>query len=108
MPKSRSRAVGIPTLLLALASPPPVRALEPVRLGEPVIRPLVEEALRANPEVVAIREAIAAARARVGPAGALPDPTATFTAQWGGKSLGNDDDTFVGVSVEQPLPAARK
>jgi outer membrane protein, heavy metal efflux system len=74
------------------------------RLAEAEIRPLLDEARRASPDLAALREAEAAARARVAPAGALPDPIASLTYQYGGASLGNDDDTFVGVSVEQTLP----
>jgi outer membrane protein, heavy metal efflux system len=101
MPNFRPLA---PILLLALT----LRADEPPRPADAEVRPLVAEALRANPEVASIHEAMSAAHERISPAGALPDPTATLTYQYGGKSLGNDDNTFVGVSFEQPLPLAGK
>jgi outer membrane protein TolC len=101
---SQFPVVLVTTALFSL----PLRAADPPRLAEAEIQPLLEEARRANPEFASIREAMGAAHARVSPAGALPDPTAMLTYQYGGKSLGNDEDTFVGVSVEQPLPLPGK
>ncbi|MEO6327160.1 MAG: TolC family protein [Thermoanaerobaculia bacterium] len=91
-------------LLVLLARP--AAGQESTRLFTTEIDPLLEESLRANPEAVSLREGIAAARARIGPAGAIADPTATITYQNGGyaPSLGSNDDTFLGVTVEQPLP----
>jgi cobalt-zinc-cadmium efflux system outer membrane protein len=103
MTLSRPLLAGLATLTWTLSA-----QSDPPRPADTEVRPLLEEALRANPEVASIREAVAAARARVSPAGALPDPTATLSYQYGGKSLGNDDDTWIGVSLEQPLPLASK
>ena len=72
---------------------------------DPVLEALLSEALERNPELRGAREALAAARARVPQAGALPDPVIGVGYQNGGAGgFSGDEDSFVGVSVSQLLP----
>ncbi|HEY6148177.1 MAG TPA: TolC family protein, partial [Thermoanaerobaculia bacterium] len=67
---------------------------------------LVAEALRNNPDAAAASHAADAARLRIEPARALPDPTVSVNYQNDGRSpsLGSRDMTFVGAMFSQPLP----
>lgn len=86
-------------------------AVEPPRgdvfplAGDPVLEALLAEALERNPQLRGARETLAAARARVPQAGALPDPVIGLGYQNGGVGgFSGDEDSFVAVSVSQMLP----
>ncbi len=80
------------------------------RPADAEVAPLLDELLR-NAERALAEERAEAARQRVAPAGALPDPTLSFDYQnGGGRALpGQNDDTFAGVTATQsfPLPPKR-
>jgi outer membrane protein TolC len=67
---------------------------------------LVAEALRKNPDVLAARQEAAAAAARVGPAGALPDPTVVVGYENDGvaPSLGTEPMTRLAFAAQQAIP----
>lgn len=77
---------------------------------DPFLSSLVAEALEKNPELRWAEESASAAKARIPQASALPDPTVAIGYQNGGRGLGSDDDTFVGLSVSQafPFPGKRR
>lgn len=67
---------------------------------------LVAEALQKNPDVLAARQEAAAAAARVGPAGALPDPTVVVGYENDGAapSLGSEPMTRLAFLAQQAFP----
>jgi outer membrane protein TolC len=67
---------------------------------------LVAEALTRNPDLVAARQEAAAARARVSPAGALPDPMVTVNYENDGTSisLGTEPMTRLQFMAQQAIP----
>jgi outer membrane protein TolC len=67
---------------------------------------LVAEALAKNPDLVAARQEAAAARARVSPAGALPDPMVTVNYENDGvsPSLGVESMTRLQFMAQQAIP----
>jgi outer membrane protein TolC len=67
---------------------------------------LVAEALAKNPDLVAARQEAAAARARVSPAGALPDPMVTVNYENDGvsPSLGVEAMTRLQFMAQQAIP----
>ncbi len=67
---------------------------------------LVAEALANNPDLVAARQEAAAARARVAPAGALPDPMVTVNYENDGASpsLGVEPMTRLQFMAQQAIP----
>jgi outer membrane protein TolC len=73
--------------------------------GDPALEALIADALEKSPALQSAREELAAARARVPQADALPDPVIGAGYQHGGAGGFNDDeDSFVSVSVGQLLP----
>jgi cobalt-zinc-cadmium efflux system outer membrane protein len=67
---------------------------------------LVAEALARNPDLAAARQEAAAARARISPAGALPDPTVTVNYENDGvsPSLGVEPMTRLQFMAQQAIP----
>jgi outer membrane protein, heavy metal efflux system len=67
---------------------------------------LVAEALAKNPDLAAVRQEAAAARARVSPAGALPDPMVTVNYENDGvsPSLGVESMTRLQFMAQQAIP----
>ncbi len=67
---------------------------------------LVAEALAANPEIRSARATAAAAEARVGPAGALPDPMVSLSYENAGvsPSLGTIEMTRLQLMAQQAIP----
>ena len=67
---------------------------------------LVAEALANNPELVAARQDAAAARARVSPAGSLPDPmlSATYVNDGVSPSLGTQQMSRLEFMAQQAIP----
>ena len=67
---------------------------------------LVAEALARNPDLAASREEAAAARARVSPAGALPDPMVTVSYENDGwsPSLGSEAQSRLQFMAQQAIP----
>jgi outer membrane protein TolC len=67
---------------------------------------LVAEAVRNNPDVIAARQEAAAATARVGPAGALPDPTVIigYENEGAAPSLGTESNTRLAFGAQQAFP----
>ena len=67
---------------------------------------LVAEALQKNPDVLAARQEAAASAARVGPAGALPDPMVTVGYENDGAapSLGTEPMTRLAFVAQQAFP----
>jgi outer membrane protein, heavy metal efflux system len=96
----RIRTVGA-VLAAALVCAPRASAAEDPRLAA-----LVEEALAGNPDLRALEEAVAAARARPAQAAALPDPTLSvgYTNEGWSPSLGSMPDSALSVMVAQDLP----
>lgn len=102
-----SKRLSVLFLLAAL----PLHA-QSQRPGDSDVRPLIEEALSKNPEIRAAERSHDAAHARIPQMGALPDPTVTLTYQNADvrPTLGADENTFLGVTVEQgvPFPGKRR
>src|SRR5690349_16475558 len=89
-----------PYLLLAFL--PALAAAQP-------LPSLVEDALRANPEIVAAQKRYEAARQRPAQAGALPDPTISlgYTSNggpWPVAGIGREPTSNAGVSFSQEIP----
>ena len=91
---------------LALAAGVAVAQSTRATLPDPVLDRLVAEALASTPEIASARAAVEAARRRITPAATLPDPFLGTTYQNDGNdlSLGESEDSFVGLMVSQPLP----
>lgn len=89
----------------AADEPPAVRFADP-----PALAALVDEAMRANPSLVAAVEMSHAAGRRVDPAATLPDPLVEleYQAMPGYTSLGSSMDTRLGIFATQMLPTAGK
>jgi outer membrane protein TolC len=70
------------------------------------VEALVAEALAKNPDLAAVRQEAAAARARVSPAGALPDPMVTVNYENDGvaPSLGVESMTRLQFMAQQAIP----
>ena len=70
------------------------------------VEALVAEALAKNPDLAAARQEAAAARARVSPAGALPDPMLTVSYENDGTSLslGVEPMTRLSFMAQQAIP----
>jgi len=77
---------------------------------DPVYAALLAEVETRNPEVQAASAAIAAAKARVPQASALPDPELTVGYEYGGRGLGpgTDDDTGLKLGFAQAFPGSGK
>jgi outer membrane protein, heavy metal efflux system len=95
-------------ILLLTAAPRVAAAAEPASPGDAVaeVSALVAEALRKNPDLLAARQEAAAAAARVGPAGALPDPTVVVGYENDGvaPSLGTEPMTRLAFAAQQAIP----
>ncbi|HSP15651.1 MAG TPA: TolC family protein [Thermoanaerobaculia bacterium] len=72
---------------------------------DPIADRLVAEALEKTPEIAAARATTEAAKGRVEPASAPPDPTFSFTYQNEGRafSLGDQQGSFLGLMATQPI-----
>jgi cobalt-zinc-cadmium efflux system outer membrane protein len=94
----RSRAAAAGALLLSCLASASVRGSE--------ADALVAEALARNPDIVAAQQEAAAARARVSPAGALPDPMVTVNYENDGvlPSLGVESMTRLQFMAQQAIP----
>jgi outer membrane protein TolC len=91
-------------LLPLLASASAAADLYPLK-DDPLLTALLAEARRASPQLLAAEHAVAAARARVPQAGALPDPVVSAGYDKGGSwALGSDDDTALRLQASQGLP----
>lgn len=93
-------------LLLGLASPSAAESEPETRL---VLSGLVEEALRNNPEILAMRQSWEAAKEEVPQARSLEDPQLTIT-QWAIPSnfnIGDSDETWYGIGQSFPFPGKR-
>lgn len=77
-----------------------------VSFPDPVLEPLVSEALQKSGDVSASVASAEAASFRIAPARTLPDPFLSFNYQNDGWafSLGERDMTFLGATFVQPLP----
>lgn len=75
-------------------------------LPDPELDALVAEALARSPEVAEAQSRGEAARQRIAPARALPDPSLSLQYQNDGTalSLGEEDMTFLGAMYSQPFP----
>ena len=77
-----------------------------VSAAPPAVNDLVAEALEKSPALAAARAGISAARERVAPAGALPDPMLRLSYENDGASisLGEEPMTRLSFMAEQPIP----
>jgi len=111
----RSRAAAAAALLLWCFAPASVRGAGLVEAPAFASAPasataeaeaLVAEALANNPDLAASREEASAARARVSPAGALPDPMLTLNYENDGwsPSLGVEAQTRLQFMAQQAIP----
>lgn len=101
MPASLRPRTGLAVLLLlplAVSAAPPE--------APPTVDALVAEALEKSPALAAARASVAAARERVAPAGALPDPMLRLSYENDGSSLslGEEMMTRLSFMAEQPIP----
>ena len=113
---SSRRPVVAPALALILLLPTvargagaaPAAALPaiPGPVAAPPVDTLVAEALEKSPALAAARAAVAAARERVAPAGALPDPMLRLSYENDGASpsLGEEVMTRLSFMAEQAIP----
>jgi outer membrane protein TolC len=89
---------------VAQDTPPPGPALQAP--ADPALAALVEEALGASPDLLALQEGLVAARARPGQARALADPmlSLVYTNDGWSPSLGRMPMTTLGFMGSQELP----
>ena len=101
--KSFAFALALGSAALLSAQP---AAVDRATLPEPELEQLVVEAIRSNPDLTSATASVEAARQRVAPARALPDPSLSFNYQNDGTriTLGERDMTFLGAMISQPLP----
>lgn len=86
----------------ALAAAMPARAQD-----APALRKLLDEAAQASPELQQARAELAAFKARVPQAGALPDPSLSLGIQNDGFTriaVGEMETSFYSIALTQPLP----
>jgi len=100
-PRGRSLALFSAALLLL-----PIQLLHAQASASTEVDRLVAEALEKNPELRAARDLASAARERVRPAGALPDPMVSLSYENDGTafSLGEMEMTRLSLMAEQQLP----
>ena len=81
-------------------------SFEAPAFADPVLDALVTEALRANPDLLALQESVLAARARPDQARALADPmlSVVYTNDGWSPSLGTQDMTTLAFMGSQQLP----
>ncbi len=108
----KSLSIAIAAVIPLLAIP---ASAQDATTAEGSLATLVKEALDRNPEIQAVGQRVAARRARVPQAGALPDPTATYGVMNEGKpvpfqTLGKADfsEVYLGVSQDLPFPGKRR
>ena len=101
----RSRALAIAAFAWSVIAAASTGFAED-RLGGGEADALVAEALAKNPDLAAARGEAAAARARVSPAGALPDPMVTVSYENDGvsPSLGVEPMTRLSFMAQQAFP----
>ena len=101
----RSRALAIAAFAWSVIAAASTGFAED-RLGGGEADALVAEALAKNPDLAAARGEAAAARARVSPAGALPDPMVTVSYENDGvaPSLGVEQMTRLSFMAQQAFP----
>ncbi len=89
---------------LSVAGPPPATADPPP--SDPLLAALVDEALRANPDVLAASEGLSAARQRPAQARSLANPmvSAGYTNDGWKPTLGARDMTTLAIMGSQELP----
>ena len=89
------------TVLLPLAF-----AASAALAAPPTVEALVAEALEKSPALAAARAGVSAARERIAPAGALPDPMLRLSYENDGASLslGEEPMTRLSFMAEQPIP----
>ena len=109
---SRPRSVAAWLLVISLAISGAAGAQTPFASPpeDPVLKALVAEALSHNPQLRVVQSAIDAARVRIDPASALPDPmiSATWTNDGWAPSVGSMPMTTLGFMVSQELPWSGK
>jgi outer membrane protein, heavy metal efflux system len=110
---SSRRITALVVFGLALGRTAGAQALDAAsrpRAKDPFLDALVSEALERNPDLLALREASLAARARPEQVQALADPilTTTYTNDGWSPSLGSREMTTLGFMVSQELPFAGK
>ncbi len=91
----------------ALVAPSPVASgPDPGREPAPTVEGLVAEALEKSPALVGARASVSAARERISPAGALPDPMIRLSYENDGTtpSLGSEMMTRLSFMAEQTIP----
>lgn len=96
------RTLAVPlAFTLAVAAAPAADAAD-----GPALAVLVDEALAHNPDILALRESVAAARTLPAQAGARPDPMLSvgYTNEGWSPTLGAMPDTALSVMVSQDLP----
>ncbi len=100
-PRGRSLALFSAALLLL-----PIQLLHAQTSASTEVDRLVAEALEKNPELRAARDLASAARERIRPAGALPDPMVSLSYENDGTafSLGEMQMTRLSLMAEQQLP----
>ncbi len=103
-----SRRIAGTLILFFLMSGRSAPGSEPVRPDDAgaEVAALVAEALQKNAELIAARQEAAAAAARVGPAGALPDPMVTvgYENEGAAPSLGTEPMTRLAFVAQQAFP----
>jgi outer membrane protein TolC len=107
MSAERRLTVAAWALAALLGGTAPARGQDrPAPPEDPVLEGLVAEALERNPDLLALREAVAAAGTRPDQAGSLADPMASvvYTNDGWAPTLGERDMTTLAFMVEQPLP----
>lgn len=100
---SRGGVLAASVFALPAVAVPPVTDFPETPVSVDV---LVAEALAKSPALVAARAEVAAARERVAPAGALPDPMLSLSYENDGPafSLGVEPMTRLSLMAEQPIP----
>ncbi len=99
--------LGAPLILWVLGASPLLAEEPPLSPGHGgEVEALIKEALEKNPDLAEAREEAEAARQRIRPAGALPDPTLSISYQNDGSapSLGTQEMTFLQFMAQQTLP----
>ncbi len=97
---------AVPAVLASFLAGSPLAAQPQEPVEDPRLAVLVEEALANSPDLLAMREAVAAARSRPRQVRSLPDPMLSFafTNDGWSPSLGDRDMTTLAVMGSQLLP----
>jgi outer membrane protein TolC len=96
----------VPAVLASFLAGSPLAAQPQEPVEDPLLAVLVEEALASDPDLLAMQEAVAAARSRPRQVRSLPDPMLSFafTNDGWSPSLGERDMTTLAVMGSQALP----